>query len=45
MIAGGLGELSGKIIRIGHMGASATIQAVSTTITAIESVLRDIRKE
>ncbi len=45
MIAGGLGELSGKIIRIGHMGTSATIQAVSTTIAAMESVLRDIRKE
>ena len=45
MIAGGLGELSGKIIRIGHMGTSATIQAVSTTMAAMDSVLRDIRKK
>lgn len=45
MIAGGLGELTGKIIRIGHMGTSATIQAVSATIAAMDSVLRDIRKK
>ena len=45
MIAGGLGELSGKIIRIGHMGTSATIPAVSRTMAAMDSILRDIRKK
>ena len=44
MIAGGLGELSGRIIRIGHMGTSATVPAISTTMAAIESVLRDARR-
>jgi alanine-glyoxylate transaminase/serine-glyoxylate transaminase/serine-pyruvate transaminase len=44
MIAGGLGQLSGKIIRIGHMGTSATIPAVSTTMAAMDSILRGIRK-
>jgi aspartate aminotransferase-like enzyme len=44
MIAGGLGELEGKIIRIGHMGTSATIPKVRMTLTAMESILKTVRK-
>jgi aspartate aminotransferase-like enzyme len=40
MISDGLGDLSGKIVRIGHMGASATIPAVSTTLAAIGEIVR-----
>jgi alanine-glyoxylate transaminase/serine-glyoxylate transaminase/serine-pyruvate transaminase len=43
MIAGGLGLLEGKIVRIGHMGTSATMPAVTTTLTAMESILKKIR--
>ncbi len=41
MIAGGLGKLKGKVIRIGHMGTSATLQATSLTLAALESVLKN----
>ena len=44
MIGGGLGELTGKVVRIGHMGTSASMQRVSMTLTAMESILKDIRK-
>jgi alanine-glyoxylate transaminase / serine-glyoxylate transaminase / serine-pyruvate transaminase len=40
MIAGGLEPLRGKIIRIGHMGTSATPQAVSITLSAMSEILR-----
>ncbi|MGI0079801.1 MAG: pyridoxal-phosphate-dependent aminotransferase family protein [Nitrososphaerales archaeon] len=40
MIAGGLGKLRGKVIRIGHMGTSASRQATSLTLAALESVLK-----
>lgn len=40
MISDGLGNLSGKIIRIGHMGTSATLPAVSTTLAAIGEIVR-----
>jgi alanine-glyoxylate transaminase/serine-glyoxylate transaminase/serine-pyruvate transaminase len=39
MIGGGLGPLKGKIIRIGHMGTSATIPKVSLTLSAMRSIL------
>jgi alanine-glyoxylate transaminase / serine-glyoxylate transaminase / serine-pyruvate transaminase len=43
MIAGGLSEQKGKIIRIGHMGTSATLPSVALTMTAIESILPEVR--
>jgi alanine-glyoxylate transaminase/serine-glyoxylate transaminase/serine-pyruvate transaminase len=43
MIAGGLGHLEGKILRIGHMGTSAKKTAISTTLAAMGTVLEDIR--
>jgi len=45
MIAGGLSELRGKIIRIGSMGTSAALSNVSITLNAIGSILRETRKE
>jgi aspartate aminotransferase-like enzyme len=44
MIGGGLGELEGKIVRIGHMGTSATYPKVALTLEAIGSILEDVRK-
>jgi aspartate aminotransferase-like enzyme len=44
LVAGGLGKLRGQIIRVGHMGTSATIPSVSITLDAIGSVLREIGK-
>lgn len=43
MIAGGLGQLEGKILRIGHMGTSARKAAISTTLTAMEKLLKELR--
>jgi alanine-glyoxylate transaminase/serine-glyoxylate transaminase/serine-pyruvate transaminase len=43
MIAGGLGPLKGKIIRIGHMGTSARPQPVATTIAAMGKLLKELR--
>jgi aspartate aminotransferase-like enzyme len=43
MISGGLGKLSGKIVRIGHMGTSAAIPKISITLSAIASILKEIR--
>jgi alanine-glyoxylate transaminase/serine-glyoxylate transaminase/serine-pyruvate transaminase len=40
MIGGGIGSLRGKIIRIGHMGTSATTWAVSTVLAALEEILK-----
>ncbi|MCS4539426.1 MAG: alanine--glyoxylate aminotransferase family protein [Thaumarchaeota archaeon] len=45
MIGGGLGELTGKIVRIGHMGTTATIPKVTTTLTAMGAILKELRKE
>jgi len=44
MVSGGLGELEGKIIRIGHMGTSATFAKVDLTLEAIGAILKDLRK-
>jgi pyridoxamine--pyruvate transaminase len=44
MIGGGLGELEGKIVRIGHMGTSATYPKVSVTLECMGAILKEIRK-
>ena len=41
-IGGGLGELSGKIWRIGLMGESARAESVSALLTALEEILRGL---
>ncbi len=43
MIADGLESLSGKIIRIGHMGTSATPKAISATVSALSDSLAKVR--
>ena len=43
MIADGLETLSGKIIRIGHMGTSATPKAISKTLDALSDSLAKVR--
>jgi alanine-glyoxylate transaminase/serine-glyoxylate transaminase/serine-pyruvate transaminase len=40
MISGGLEPLEGKIIRIGHMGTSATPHAIRITLSALSDILR-----
>ncbi len=52
LIAGSFGELTGKVLRIGHMGSGANAAAVSDTLDALDKTLRlmnvslkcDIRK-
>ncbi len=44
LISGGLGKLRGKIIRIGHMGTSATVPCISITLEAIRSVFENLKK-
>ena len=39
MLAGSFGELEGKVIRIGHMGANATMINVQETLHALSNVL------
>jgi alanine-glyoxylate transaminase/serine-glyoxylate transaminase/serine-pyruvate transaminase len=41
MIGGSLGELSGKVIRIGHMGYTATLEFMLPTVTALGMALMD----
>ena len=43
MIADGLEALSGKIIRIGHMGTSATPEVISATLDALSESLAKVR--
>ncbi len=45
MIGGGIDELEGKIIRIGHMGTSATVAKVSMTIEAMRAILKDVAEK
>ena len=40
MLAGSFDELSGKVIRIGHMGANATVSNMIETLGALDAVLR-----
>jgi alanine-glyoxylate transaminase/serine-glyoxylate transaminase/serine-pyruvate transaminase len=44
MIANGLEELSGKIIRMGHMGTSATPQAISALLDGLSDSLKTARR-
>ncbi len=39
MIAGGLGELRGKIIRVGHMGTSANEAPIRLTLEAMRAIM------
>jgi len=41
IIAGGLGKLAGKILRIGHMG-SATTNDLVATMGALEMTLKEL---
>ncbi len=43
MIAGGLGPLKGKVIRVGHMGRSARHENIELTLAAIGQVLKQVR--
>jgi aspartate aminotransferase-like enzyme len=43
MISGGLGQLEGKLLRIGHMGTSARKPAISRTRVAMEAILKEVR--
>jgi len=43
MIAGGLGPLKGKVIRVGHMGSSARPEKVRLTLSAMAHVLGKVR--
>jgi aspartate aminotransferase-like enzyme len=43
MLAGGLGQLSGKIIRIGHMAMTASPEYIIPTIAALEDALSRTR--
>jgi alanine-glyoxylate transaminase / serine-glyoxylate transaminase / serine-pyruvate transaminase len=43
MIAGGLGPLRGKVIRVGTMGASARAEKVQVALAAMERVLKEVR--
>lgn len=42
MLAGSFGELAGKVIRIGHMGANATYENMVETLHALNAVLKDL---
>lgn len=42
MIAGSFDALSGKVIRIGHMGANATVSNMIETLGALDAVLREM---
>lgn len=41
MLAGSFDEFSGKVIRIGHMGANATVSNMIETLEALDCVLRE----
>lgn len=43
MLAGSFDDLSGKVIRIGHMGANATVSNMIETLDALEDVLRELK--
>jgi len=43
MIAGGLGPLKGQVIRVGHMGRSARHANIELTLSALGSVLKQVR--
>jgi alanine-glyoxylate transaminase/serine-glyoxylate transaminase/serine-pyruvate transaminase len=43
MIAGGLGPMRGKVIRVGHMGRSARHENIELTLASMASVLKQVR--
>jgi alanine-glyoxylate transaminase/serine-glyoxylate transaminase/serine-pyruvate transaminase len=43
MIAGGLGPLRGKVVRVGHMGSSARPEKVRMTLAAMGQALKKAR--
>lgn len=45
MLAGSFDELAGKVIRIGHMGANATVPNMVETLDALEDVLRGLKAD
>lgn len=45
MLAGSFGDLTGKVIRIGHMGVNANIPDMSETLSALDKVLRSLGLE
>jgi alanine-glyoxylate transaminase/serine-glyoxylate transaminase/serine-pyruvate transaminase len=42
MIGGGLGPLSGRMIRVAHMGTTASAKYLLPTLMAISSALREL---
>ena len=42
MLAGSFGELEGKVIRIGHMGANATFDNMMETLCGLTNVLEEL---
>ena len=45
MISGGLSLLKGKIMRVGHMGLTATDACIERTASALEKSLGTIRQK
>lgn len=43
LLAGSLGELKGKVFRVGHMGPGATKEAIETLLSALDAVPEDIK--
>lgn len=43
LLSGSFDELAGKVIRIGHMGANATLEDMIVTMTALSDVLTELR--
>jgi alanine-glyoxylate transaminase/serine-glyoxylate transaminase/serine-pyruvate transaminase len=43
MIAGGLGPMRGKVLRVGHMGRSARHENIELTLAAMSSILKQVR--
>ena len=43
MISGGLGQLEGRLLRVGHMGTSAKKPAIARTRVAMEALLKELR--
>lgn len=42
MLAGSLGDLAGKVIRIGHMGSNANEKDMTDTMDALDHVFADL---
>jgi len=45
LLAGGLGELKGKVFRIGHMGPNATQETVNIVLSALEDALNILKAQ